>query len=351
MNGDSVVDEMSPYESRAWTQSLKRLHEPPAKRLIPQQVRDATGNAAKRASDFADEHLPAQQVKDMVEKGMDGAFEITFIPALRSASIDGAFRGYRKKHESIETVEDISGLDVREIDRFRRNKGWYVAGSVAQGSATSLAITGTTVSTTVSGGATAGVVVGAFVADAVASLALMGRTVGSIAVRYGYDVRLPEEELFAMGVISLGTASSVQARYVALAALSKLTQEMMRQATWDQLSSHVLVRVLLKVFKMLGLKMTHGKLAQAVPFAGVAIAGVLNANLTKTLYQRADDIYRVRFLTEKYGLDTDAWLQGFSPDPAPGESSEPVVDIMELIDEERAIEAEGTIEPGSSPAR
>lgn len=351
MNDVPVVDEMSPYESRAWEQSLHRLHEPPAKRLIPQQVRGATGAAFQRASDFADDHLPAQQVKDIAEKGMNGAFEITFVPALRSASIDGALKGYRKKHEFVETVEDIQGLDVKEIDRFRRNKSWYVAGSVAQGSATSIAITGTAVSTTVSGGATAGVIVGAFAADAIATLALMGRTVGSVAVRYGYDVKLPEEELFAMGVISLGTATSAQARYAALASLSRLTQEMMRQATWNQLSRHALVKVLQQVFKLLGVKLTHRKLAQVVPFAGVAIAGALNANLTSTLYQRADDIYRVRFLTEKYGLDTDDWLRGFNAEATDVESSEQVVDIMEILDEERSIEAGESVESGSDSPR
>lgn len=344
MNEQFVVDGMSTYESRAWEQSLMRLHEPPGKRIIPQQVRDVTGTAVRRANDFADDHLPAQQVKDIVEKGMNGAFELTFVPALHSASVDGALKGYRKKHDSVEILEDIKGLDVKEIDRFRRNKGWYVAGSAAQGSAVSLAITGTSVSATVSGGTTAGVVVGALAADAVAVLALMGRTVGSIAVRYGYDVRLPEEELFAMGVISMGTATSAQARYAALTALSRLTQEMMRRATWGQLSRHALVKILQQVFKMLGLRLTHRKLAQVVPFAGIAIASALNANLTRTLYQRADDIYRVRFLTEKYGLDTDAWLQGFSDDTAFDGSSEQILDIMELLDEERAIEARDAAE-------
>lgn len=345
MNERIPSDEMSPYEGRAWEQSLKRLHEPPAKKLIPQQIRDATGNAVQRANDFADNHLSAQKVKDIVEKGMNGAFELTFVPALHSASVEGALKGYQKKHDSVETVEDIKGLDVKEIDRFRRRKSWYVAGSAAQGSAVSLAITGTTVSTTVSGGATAGVVVGALAADAVAVLALMGRTVGSVAVRYGYDVRLPEEELFAMGVISLGTATSAQARFTALASLSRLTQEMMRRATWEQLNRHVLVKVLQRVFNTLGVKMTHAKLAQVVPFAGVAIAGALNANLTRTLYQRADDIYRVRFLTDKYGLNAEDWLQGFSEDANPEASSDEALDIMELFEEELAIEAEGNGKP------
>lgn len=338
MNESNRPSEMSDYETRAWEQSLQRLHEPSAKRLVPEQVREAAGSAVQRANAFADDHLSAQTVKNIVEKGMNGAFELTFVPALQSANIDGALKGYRKKHDAVETIEDIKNLDVKELDRFRRNKVWYVAGSAAQGSAVSLAITGTTVSTTVSGGATAGLVVGALAADAVATLALMGRTVGSVAVRYGYDVRLPEEELFAMGVISLGTTASAQARYAALASLSRLTQQMMRRATWEQLNNYVLVKVLQRVFNALSIKMTQAKLAQVVPFAGVAIASVLNANLTRTLYQRAEDIYRVRFLTDKYGLDPESWLQGFAEGTVPAESSEEVLDIMEVVEEELAYE-------------
>lgn len=339
MGDETTTERMSSYEKRAWEQSLQRLHEPPSKRIIPQKVREVTGNTLKGANDFADEHLSAQTVKVIADKGLNGAFELTFVPALRSASIEGALTGYRKRFDAVDTVEDLKDLDVKELDGFRRHKSRYVVGSAAQGTAVSLVITGTTVSTTVSGGATAGVMVGAMVTDAVAVLALMGRTVGSIAVRYGYDVRLPEEELFAMGVISMGTASGAQARYAALASLSRLTQQMMRRATWDQLNKHVLVKVLQQMFKVLGLRLTHRKLAQAVPVAGVAISGALNASLTKTLYQRAEDIYRVRFLTEKYGLDTDAWLRGAPSDIAEGEPAEQTTDMIEMLEAE--LEAEG----------
>ena len=131
-----------------------------------------------------------------------------------------------------------------------------MAVSAVQGAATSLAITGAEVSNTVRGGATAGVIVGAVALDTVASLAMMGRSVGSVAARYGYDVRLPDEELFAMGVLSLGMAGSVTAKYEALSALSRLSQQMMRGATWKQLNEHILVRAIARTYQLLGLKLT-----------------------------------------------------------------------------------------------
>ena len=193
------------------------------------------------------------------------------------------------------------------------------------------------VSSTVSGGVTSGAVVAAVAADAVASLAMMGRSVGSVAVRYGYDVRLPDEELFAMGVLSFGMAGTLKAKHTALAALSRLTQQMMRRTTWKQLNEQVLVRVIGRVYQVLGLRLTQRKLAQIVPFAGVGINAALSANMTRHVYQRAEDIYRIRFLSEKYGLDPQAWLQDATHVYDDPESGTEPPDVAEILDEERQL--------------
>jgi hypothetical protein len=64
-------------------------------------------------------------------------------------------------------------------------------------------------------------------------MAAMGRSIGVVATAYGYDVRQPEEELFALGVMSLASAGTLSGRTAAMASLSRLTQQMMRQATWQ----------------------------------------------------------------------------------------------------------------------
>jgi hypothetical protein len=338
---DSTVDSqqsserMSAYERRAWDQCLERLHEPPFKAAVPRKVRELASRTTDNVVQFADAHLPAATVKSIVEKTLNGTLELTFNPALRSASVEGALRGYQKKHGDVLSLEDLQKLDLQHLDRFRRRKGLYVATSAAQGTGTSLAVTGAVVSTTVTGGATASVVVGVVAADTVASLAMMGRSVGSVAVRYGYDVRLPDEELFAMGVLSLGMASTLEAKHAAIAALSRLTQQMMRRATWKQLNEQVLVRVIGRVYQVLGLRLTQRKLAQTVPFVGVAINAALNANMTRHTYQRAENVYRLRFLSEKYDLDPLAWLQDI---PGLDDDLEPqteLPDIVQMLDQER----------------
>lgn len=303
------IECMSSYERRAWEQSLKRLHSPPRNLPVPKKVVDFASRTTENAGEFAEKYLPAEKVKSIVEKTMDGTLELTFTPALRSANVQRALVGYQELHEDVVNLDDLKKLDLQHLDGFRRRKGLYVTTSAAQGTATSLVVTGTVVSTTVSGGVTAGAVVGAVAADTVASLAMMGRSVGSVAVRYGYDVRLPDEELFAMGVLSLGMASTLEAKHAAIAALSRLTQQMMRQATWKQLNEHVLVRVIGRVYQVLGLRLTQRKLAQTVPFVGVGVNAALSANMTRHAYQRAEDVYRLRFLSEKYDVDPQDWLQ------------------------------------------
>lgn len=336
---------MTAYERRAWNQSLKRLKESPHKRFLPTKVREitqaATDKGAKyseNASTFLDAHLPMATVKEIVEKAMDGSLELTFNPALKSANAQSALSGYQKSHPEVRTLGDLVNLDLEELDGFRRRKGLYTSASAAQGSVTSLLVTGAVVSSTVSGGTTAVAVIGALAIDTTASLAMMGRSVGSIAVRYGYDVRLPDEELFAMGVLSLGMASTVGAKYQALASLSRLTQQMMRRATWKQLNEHVLVRAITRVYQLLGLRLTQKKLAQTVPLVGVGINAALSANSTKSVYQRAEDVYRLRFLSEKYGINPAEWLEGMFPtDQPPDPNQDDMPDVTVILEEERAL--------------
>lgn len=310
----------------------------------PNKVRELAQDAAQRASqytskaaDFADAHLPVATIKSIVDKALDGTLELTFNPALRSASAERSLRALQKKHPQLRTLADLKQLDLADLDRFRRRKGLYVSASAAQGGTTSIMVTGAVVSTTVSGGVAGATVVAALAADTVASLAMMGRSVGSVATRYGYDVGLPDEEVFAMGVLSLGMASNIGARAQALAALSRLTQEMMRRATWKQLNEHVLVNVITRVYQALGLKLTQRKLGQTVPVVGVGVNAALSANMTANVYQRAEDVYRLRFLSEKYDIDPKEWLVTWADAESAESAFEDVPDVAAILDEEKEV--------------
>ncbi len=73
-----------------------------------------------------------------------------------------------------------------------------------------------------------------------------------------------------------------------------------------------------------------------MPVAGVVVNGGLNAWFAHTTFKRAQQAYRLRFLTEKYGLNPAVW----SPDVLDAEASElPLID--EIVDAELALGPEG----------
>jgi hypothetical protein len=235
------------------------------------------------------------------------------------------------RHPSVKKLSDLRGLSLEECDELRRSGLGWTVGSAAEGAATSLMVTGAEVSATVSGGVTAGVAVGAIAADVTATMAVMGRSIGLVASTYGYDVCQPEEELFALGVLSLASAGSLGGKAAAMASLSKLAQEMMRQAAWKQLNKHVLVNVIQRVYAALGFKLTKAKLAQAVPVAGAVINGAVNAGLTHQAFRRAEAVYRLRFLSEKYDIDPAEWRRDA---PVGSDDAEDIVQIDEELEAE-----------------
>ena len=141
----------------------------------------------------------------------------------------------------------------------------------------------------------------------------MGRIVAKVAAHYGYDIRLPEEELFVLGVISLGTAASPTTKVQALSSLSRLTQQMMRRPTWAQLNKNGWVQLVQTVFDALGLRLTQQKLGQVIPVLGVLVNGGLSAEMADRTFRRVQDAYRLRFLSDKYGIDPSAWLVSDGP--------------------------------------
>ncbi|WP_328999493.1 EcsC family protein [Kribbella sp. NBC_00709] len=328
-------EEMSAYEQAAWRQSLKVLHESPRQPVIPKMLRERVSSTTSWVAGKVSDLPGADSAKDIVERVFEGTLALTFQPALRSTRPASIVKRYAKQHPETRTHEHIRALPLEDRDAMLPPKFGYTLGSAGQGAATALAVTGAEVATTVTAGTTAAVAIGAVAADAVASMAMMGRTIGAVASRYGYDVRLPDEELFAMGVLSLGVAGSLGAKTQALGALSRLTQQMMRQATWKQLNEHLLVRVIGKVYQILGLRLTQKKLAQTVPFVGVGLNAALSASLTERTFRRAQAVYRLRTLSETYGIDPQEWMSGSSAARSDNDAGEGAVDVMAVLDAER----------------
>lgn len=343
---DRDCTEMSNYERKAWDslihEATKNLEEPGRVRKWAETAKAQGRGVAIKVKDGITDRVPkADQVISVVDATMQKALaglHTAFVErGLNSVSPAAIFRTFASEGVDVKTYEDVRNLDLKLCDRsVPRRKEKYVAMAVGQGAATSLAVTGATVSSTVTGGTTLGVAVGAVVVDVTAVMVGMGRIVALVAAHYGYDVREPEEQVFASGVLSYSSASSAAEKAASLAALSRLTQEMMRRATWRQLQTRQMVNVIQKVVTSLGFKLTKKKLAQAVPIAGVVVNGGLNARLAHNTFERAQKAYRLRFLTEKYGLDPTAWAPHVDDTEA---TDVPLVD--EILDAEIELDHPG----------
>jgi hypothetical protein len=282
----------------------------------------AAGDAIKR---IPGAELVTDAMDESIKAALNGAAKAVFMPAISSVSIERRIRGLRKQHPEIGDASPFEVLDLKALDKGRPKQLLPVIGAIGS-SVASLAITGAEVSTTVSGGATAGVVVLAIVGDVSSSLALLGRAVAEVAVHYGYDPNEPEEEIFLMGVLTYTTAASLQGKTAALSALSRLSQRMMRHAAWRELERDVLVKVIQSVFRSLGVRLTHKRLAQVVPVAGGVVSAGLSYDMLDRALRDATRVYRVRYLAEKYGLSMDDWVERTMASDASESSHEDTTD-------------------------
>ncbi len=343
---------MSDYESRAWRTLTAAAPTEPESASRYGALFDAAMTRARDVVELARTtvvRIPgAEQALSAVDNAMHKAVEglhTTFVErGLHSVTPAKIFQSFADEGVTVQSYDDIRELDLKVCDRtVPRRKERYVMLAASQGAATSLAITGATVSSSVSGGTTLGVAAGAVIVDVTAVLTGMGRIVALVAAHYGYDVREPEEQVFASGVLTYSTAGNTAEKTAALASLSRLTQDMMRRATWRQLQQHQLVAIIEKIVTALGFKLTQKKLAQVVPIAGTLINGGLNAQMARHTFERAQRAYRLRFLTEKYDLDPHAW----APDVVDAEVGDlPLVD--ELVEEQLSLASEPAQPDGPS---
>jgi hypothetical protein len=334
----SLRRRMSEYDGKAWDAIMAR-EEPSERSLLPAVVRDRllrTGEVAKRRIDA----IPgSEKFQGLLMKALGGFTDLGSRAARASVRSGAVVKAYQKRGHAVERVEDIRKLSLRDMDEVKpRLDIAYITASTVQGAAAGLAVSGGELLGAVSGGAPgAGVVVGAMAADAAAVLIASQRAVAHVAAYYGYDLTRPEEQMFALGVLNLGTSSDVT-KAAAYLELNKLVQGLARKHTWEQLRQNVVTKVVEQVYAQLGMRLTQRKLGQAVPVVGVLIGAGLNAKTISRVVDDAEHAYRKRHLQEKYGIVDDVL-----PSTATAERDDtiPIVDILDA----EIVEAEPDVSP------
>lgn len=308
--------QMSDYERRAWQalvgEADKQYSQSHRFDDWAQTVKDRAKDAVSKVRGTVERVPLADAALDAADttltKAMEGLHAVLVDRGLGSVKPADVFGAFTAEGVAVRCYDELRQLDLRICDRsVPHRKDRYIALAVTQGAASSLAVSGAVVSTAVTGGTTAAVAVSAIVADVTALMVGMGRIVALVAAHYGYDVREPTEESFAAGVIAYASASGATETAAALASLSRLTQQMASPDTWGQLEQPQLTNAAQRMFASLGFKLARRKVGQVVPVVGAVINGGLNARLAAKTFDRAQQAYRLRFLTEKYGLDAGCW--------------------------------------------
>ncbi|MBC7596040.1 MAG: EcsC family protein [Kineosporiaceae bacterium] len=221
---------------------------------------------------------------------------------------------FHKKHgHDVASPSDLRRLDLEQIHAVGgRGLSWYYpAGAALSGMGAGLVISEGEFVTAVSAGAAAApsgaAIAGAFAGDAAVVLGLASRSVGHVSLLYGYDPEEPAEKLFVMSVVNAGTAVSAGAKAAAMADISRLTQALFRGKAWLILDTSVVAKVSAQFAKVsaqfakaFGFRHTKLGLGKVVPAAGILVGGTLNWTTLEGIVDAAENVYRRRFLLEKY---------------------------------------------------
>ena len=255
-------------------------------------------------------------------------------------------RAYARKGHSVDHLDDIRKLDLRDIDKvasFARLHYAYSMSAAAEGAATGLAVSGgealATAGAVAGAGAAAapglGTIVTAMGVDAAALLTACSRLVAHDALYYGYDPRDPAEEIFMMQVIGLGLATTAPAKVAAYQQLAKLTRGLATNMAWRQLNQQTFVNVAQKFSARFSQKLTKKKLGQFVPVAGIGIGAILNWKMVDDIAEASYWAYRERFLYEKSGntepIVIDVDVVDVDED---SDDDEAVIDVIDILKSE-----------------
>lgn len=223
----------------------------------------------------------------VIEKSVGGLINLTNDVAQWSVRPETIFEEYRKNGElNINGHASVKDLDLERVDR---TIGWL--GAKYKGCGTTE-------------GAAFGVMgLPGIPLDIVSIITLNLRAVGEYATYCGFDVSTPHERLFAMNVLGLASSPSDASKGLALAQLIRIAQDVAKKRAWKDLEKHAFVKVIQRLAKVLGIRLTKAKLAQVVPYAGAFIGGGFNAYFTAKVCDAAYFLYRERFLAAKYGPD------------------------------------------------
>ena len=268
------------YDRRA----VAEIHE--WKTLEPSWFGQAMRTVDWPLSKAAEWMMQEELVRKVITKAISGAVRVCNDAAQWSVRQEAIYDEFRHSGHALEKPADLASLRLEDIDKvvgFLDAK--YKVLAAVEGAATGVA-------------GLPGIIV-----DVPALVTLNLRAIGEYATYYGFDVGVQEERLFAMNVLGLASSPTDAAKQSAMAELARIARDVATRRTWAALEEHAFVRLIQKIARAIGVRLTKAKLAQVVPAMGAAVGLGFNAHYTGRVCDAAYFLYRERFLVEKYGHD------------------------------------------------
>ncbi len=222
-----------------------------------------------------------------------GLLDLTNEITQDSVWIEAVYKDYQDAGHAVENHRHIHALDLEQVDDIVSGLDTkYTALAAAEGTATGLA-------------GAAGIL-----PDLIGLVSINLRAAGEFASYCGFDIRKPEERLFALQLLDHVARPSTRAKDMTLSPAVRTATRVARTQSSQALEQMGIMNAIERAARALGMHLTGAKLAQIVPVTGAVIAGGFNAIYTTKVCKSARYLYRERFLIQKYG---DAILERTRP--------------------------------------
>lgn len=272
------LNRLSPYER----QSIKQI------RAWKSPKTTSSGQLTKVLnwpfSKTGDLVVNAPVVGDAIRKAVGGTVSVCNDLAQWTVRPNKIYGKFRDTGFEVHNSDDLISLDLKDIDKVVGFlDGKYKALAGIEGATT---------------GATGAI---GLIVDVPTLVALNLRAIGEYATYYGFDVSQQQERLYALNVLGLASSPEDGSKQVLMSELVKVAKDVALRKTWRTLEEHTFVRIVRRIARTLGMRLTKAKLAQLVPIVGAAVGLGFNAYFTAKVCESSHQLYRERYLASKYG--------------------------------------------------
>jgi len=180
------------------------------------------------------------------------------------------------------------------------------------------------IGTAMAEGATIGAAGGATIAvDIPFIITFALRTIYKICACYGYDINpsnVEEENVFALGVLSLASANNMDEKTAILVTL-KQASIMIQKNTWKKIgemaSKNFLAKGILSIkqaAKMIGINLTKRKSLQSIPVIGSGVGALMNGSFINDIARAAQKSYQKRWLRDNGLIQMEESIEDLNTD-------------------------------------